>query len=422
MKELKSIFKKPGFMYLWGSQIFSQITIHILNFLLLAHLYEATNSSIATSILWVSFALPALLIGPVGAASVDLVSRRKTMMITNLLQAATVFAYIFINQGSIFIIYAIALIYSALNQFYGPAELATLPGTVGKKMLARANSLFFTTSQASLILGFGFAGILQKWIGFDGTLILSTVLLFLAFVSASFLTEAKPQKRLPVKFEKVLKTFFATIVEGYLFIKSNKAVLFPLLILLGIQAVLAILLVNLPVIASQILGISVSYSGVSLVVPAGAGALLGAAYIPNLIKKGWRKKKLIEIGLILTVFSFLTLALIVPILPIAAKLTATSFLIIISGIAFVAIDIPTLTFLQESTPEWFRGRVFGNLWFLTSVISIIPVIFTGAISEVFGVKTLLTLMSIVIFMVFMYSKKQGRELIKTHLNSNGNQT
>lgn len=417
--EFKSIFKKPGFLYLWGSQIFSQITIHMMNFLLLAHLYEATGSTIATSLLWVAYALPALFIGPIGAASVDLVSRRKTLMVTNLLQAATVFTYIFINQQSIFILYAVALIYSTLNQFYGPAELATLPGTVGKKMLARANSLFFTTSQTSLILGFGFAGLLQKWIGFDGTLILATSLLFLAFVSVSFLREIKPKKKLPVEFEKILKTFLNTIMEGYRFIKDNKSVLFPLLILLGIQAVLAIMLVNLPVIASQILNISVEYSGVSLVVPAGIGAVLGAIYIPTVIKKGWRKKRLIETGLILTVFAFLVLALGIPFLPIAARLTTTSVLIIITGIAFVAVNIPALTFLQESTPQWFRGRVFGNLWFMTSIISILPVLFTGVISEIFGVRTLLTLMAIGIFVIFLYSYRHGQGLISNHLNSNG---
>ena len=403
-------------MYLWVSQIFSQITIHMMNFLLIAHLYESTHSAIATSLLWVAYALPSIIIGPIGAASVDLMSRRKTLMVTNLLQSATVFVYIFINQQSIFIMFAIALIYSGLNQFYGPAELATLPGTVGKKMLARANSMFFTTSQVSLILGFGFAGLLQRLIGFNGTLILCASFLLIAFISVSFLSEIKPKKKMPVEFEKVLKTFFDSIIEGYTFIRTNKAVLFPLLILLGIQAVLAIMTVNLPVIAAQILGISINYSGVSVVVPAGIGALLGAVYIPSLIRKGWRKKILIEVGLLLTTFALLTISLLVPILPIALRVTITSLLIIVTGVAFVAVDIPALTFLQESTPTWFRGRVFGNLWFMSSIITILPVIFSGAISEIFGVRTLLSLMAIGIFFAFLYSIKWGQALIKTHLS------
>ena len=417
ISEFTSIFKTRKFMYLWTSQILSQVTVNIMNFLLLARLYTTTHSSIATSLLWVSYSLPALIIGPIGATSVDLFSRRKMLMVTNLLQAVTVFVYIFINQQSIFILYAIVLAYSALNQFYGPAEAASLPSTVDKSMLDRANSLFFMTTQGTLILGFGFAGILQKLIGFNGTVILCALFLFIAFISVSFLDEIKPKVRIPGEFEKVLKTFFDSIVEGYEFISKNKAVLFPLLILLGIQAVLAILLVSLPAIASQILNISVNFSGVSIVVPAGIGALLGSIYIPRLIKKGWRRKIIIEIGLGIITFSLFTLGLGIPFLPLELRVSITPILIVMTGFAFVGIDIPALTFLQESTPDWFRGRVFGNLWFMTTLVTIFPVLFSGTITEIFGVRALFVLMAIGTFTVFIFSAKRGQDLIETHLTN-----
>jgi MFS family permease len=415
--EFSSIFKERKFLYLWTSQILSQVTVNIMNFLLLTRLYTTTHSSIATSLLWVSYSLPALIIGPIGAASVDLFSRRKMLMITNLLQAVTVFIYIFVSQQSVFILYAIVLAYSALNQFYGPAEAASLPSTVDKSMLDRANSLFFMTTQASLILGFGFAGILQRIIGFNGTVILCAIFLFIAFVSVSFLGEIKPKVRIPGEFEKVLKTFFDSIVEGYEFISKNKTVLFPILILLGIQAVLAILVVSLPVIASQILNISVSLSGVSIVVPAGIGALLGAIYIPRLIKRGWRRKTLIEMGLSIITFSLLALALGIPFLPLGLRVSITPLLIVMTGFAFIGVNIPALTFLQESTPDWFRGRVFGNLWFMTSLVTIFPVLFSGTVTEIFGVRALFVLMAIGTFIVFIYSAKRGQDLIENHLTN-----
>ena len=172
--DFKNVLGEKKFISLWLSQFFSQVTINIMNFLLLAHLYIVTGSTIATSLLWIAYSLPALLIGPIGAASVDLVSRRKMLMVTNLLQGLTIFSYIFINQGSIFLLYAVVLIYSILNQFYGPAEAAYLPSTVTKENLPQANSIFFITIQASLIIGFGFAGIIQRLMGFNGTLILCT--------------------------------------------------------------------------------------------------------------------------------------------------------------------------------------------------------------------------------------------------------
>jgi MFS family permease len=86
MKDFKFL-KKSKFVYLWTSQVLSQLAINIMNFLLLIRLYERTGSSIATSFLWVAYALPAILIGPIAAASVDLFDRRKMLIAANLMQS-----------------------------------------------------------------------------------------------------------------------------------------------------------------------------------------------------------------------------------------------------------------------------------------------------------------------------------------------
>ena len=409
--DFKEVLSRKKFVYLWTSQLLSQATINIMNFLLLAHLYVETESTIATSLLWIAYSLPALFLGPIGAASVDLVSRRKMLMFTNLLQALTIFTYIFLDQKSIFILYAVVLMYSILNQFYGPAEASYLPSTVNKKELPHANSIFLITQQSSIVLGFGLAGIIQRVIGFNGALVLCSVFLFIAFISTSFLTEIAPDKKIPDKIENLIKTFFDSIMEGYQYIKKNNAVLFPLLILLGIQAALAIVIVSLPVIATQILHISVNYSGVSIVVPAGIGAVAGSIYVPRLIKQGWRKKTIIETSLGLVAFSVLALSLGIPYLPLGLRLTATPILILLSGFSFVGIDIPALTFLQNETPLWLRGRVFGNLWFLVTIVTIFPVLFSGAITEIFGIRTLFSLMGILALVGLVISMRKGQKFI-----------
>ena len=416
-REYRSLFKNSKFMYLWFSQIFSQITINIMNFLLLAKLYSATGSTIATSLLWLLFALPAVIFGPIGAAAVDLVSRRKTLMITNLLQAVTVLAYLFINQYSLFILFAVVLIYSLLNQFYVPAEAAYLPSAVSKDELTHANSLFFLTAQASLVLGFGFAGLLQGLIGFNGVIILSTVFLFIAFLSTSFLAEEKNKAKMPEGFEKVLKTFFDSILEGYEFIQRNKSVLYPLLLILILQAGLTIIIISLPVIAVQILDISVTFVGVSVVVPAGLGAIVGSIFIPRLLKEGTRKKVIIENSFLIVFAAMIALSLGIPHLPLFYRLLITPLLIVLIGLGFTGINIPTLTFLQETTPFWFRGRVFGNLGFLITVVTVFPVLFSGAIIEIFGVRTMITLMAMVFLALFLFSNKKGNNLIEENFTT-----
>lgn len=410
--EIKSILKSPRFLYLWSSQVLSQVTINMMNFLLLARLYAVTGSSIATSLLWVAYCLPTLFFGPIGAATVDLLSRRKILIITNFLQAAIIFSYIFINQQSIFILYAVVLLYSLLNQFYVPAESAYLPSTVASVDLAQANSIFFITIQASLILGFGFAGVLQRLISFNGVLILCSTFLFLAFISTTFLPDIKNNKPIPGEFEKALKAFFSSIIEGYDFIKENKSVLFPLLLLLGVQAGLAIITVSLPTIAMQVLNISVSFSGVSVVIPAGIGAILGSVYIPRIMKKGIRKIKIIEFSLGTIVFCILVLSLIIPFLPLVYRVSISPLLVLAAGFGFVGTYLPTLTFLQTATPLWLRGRVFGSLAFLYTLVTIFPVLFSGAITDLFGIRTVLVLLALGALFILSYVVRRGDVLIK----------
>ncbi len=412
MNDFKALFKNSRFMYLWVSQLLSQLTVHMMNFLLLTRLFSVTGSSIATSFLWLAYALPAIFFGPIGAASVDLISKRKMLMITNLLQALVVFGFIFIHQQSIFIIYAVVLAYSFFNQFYVPAESASLPSVVSKENLSHANSLFFMTQQGSLIIGFGVAGIIQKLIGFDGSLILCSVFLFISFVSVSFLGEMNPKKEIPETFSKVFKTFFESILEGYEFIKNKKSVLLPLLLLLGIQAGLAIAVVSLPTIATQILNTPVNLAGIYVVVPTGIGALLGSIFVSKFLKSGMRKKRLIKICLAITGFSVLFLSIGIPYLPLILRVIVSSILIILIGFGFVGVNIPTVTFLQETTPVWLRGRVFGNLWFLVTIVTVFPVIFSGAITELFGIRTMFSIMAIGVLLVLLYVNKKGQTLMQ----------
>lgn len=407
-----NLLKNRVFVYLWVSQILSLVTIHMMNFLLLTRLYTVTGSSIATSLLWVAYSLPALFIGPFGAAFVDMVSRKKILMGANIIQSLIIFSYVFVNQTSIFILYAVVLAYSLLNQFYVPAEAAYLPSAVGKKTLPEANSLFFMTIQASLIVGFGFAGIIQRLLGFNGAIALASGFLFLAFISTTFLPDEKPGENLGDKFEETMKRFFASVLEGYQFIRANKSVLYPLLLLLGIQAGLVIVVVNLPVIAENILGIAISLSGLFVVVPAAVGAIFGAVFVPRLMNRRMRKIKIIKNSLTVICVSLALIALALPYLPVYIRVGLAAPLIAITGYSFVGAYLPTLTFLQATTPLWLRGRVFGNLYFLITLVTVFPVLFSGAIAEIFGIRTLILILSSIVCAVLIYSMRRGDRLIK----------
>lgn len=414
MNEYKKLIKNSKFNYLWVSQILSQVTVNIMNFLLLTKLFAITGSSIATSLLWVTYALPAIFFGPIGAASVDLINKRKMLMATNLLQAIAVFGFFLFHEQSFFLLYAVVLAYSFFNQFYVPAESASLVSVVDKKNLASANSLFFITQQGALLFGFGFGGVIEKLIGFKGSLILCAVFLLVAFISVSFLTDIKEKGKIPEGFEKLITKFFASIVEGYEFIKNNKNVLYPLTLLLILQIYLAVIFANLPLIGTQVLKVAAGYTGILVVIPAGIGALIGSFWVPKLLNAKYRKKRIIETGLISAGLGMVVLAIGIPVLPFFYRLFLSFAVLVVVGVGYILASIPTLTYLQEVTPADIRGRVFGNMWFLVTIITLFPVVFSGVVTEFLGIRFMLFLIGAVSLGLFGYIYKSGYNLIQNN--------
>jgi MFS family permease len=411
LEDFKPILKNKSFIALWISQITSQLTINVMNFVFLIRLYEQTGSAISISFLWVAYSLPAILIGPFASATVDLVNRKKMLVITNLLQTATVLICGLTHNNNVFILFETVFVYSLLNQFYVPAESASLPSVVKEKGLAQANSLFFLTMQGSLIVGFGVAGIIYGALGFEKTLFLCAFLLFCAFLSTLFLPSLATGNIVPKNFEKAVGGFFIRIIEGYKFIKGERKVLIPFLLLIGFQVSFQVASVSIPSIAKELMHLPLQNAGITILVPAGIGAILAILTLPKLLARSWRKKKVIDNSLIILGSFLFLLTFIIPSFPYIWRVVFTFIVLIAMGTTFVGITIPSQTFLQESTPKELRGRVFGNFWFLVTVASVIPVIFSGTIIEALGIKFLLLTLSLFCLGSYVFSKKFGDKFI-----------
>jgi MFS family permease len=411
LKEFKPILSNKNFKYLWTSQILSQLTINIMNFVFLIRLYEITGSAISTSFLWVAYSLPALLIGPFASATVDIIDRRKILIVTNLLQSITVLICSFTHSGNIFVLFEVVFMYSLLNQFYVPAESASLPSLLDKEKLTQANSLFFLTQQGSLVVGFGVAGLIYGLLGFENTLILCALFLFIAFISTVFLPPITTGTKIPSVFETAVSQFFNRIVGGYRFIKGERRVLTPFILMIGFMVSIQVAMVAVPSVAQELLRMPLSAAGIFLLVPAGIGAITGIAVLPKLLAKGWRKKKVIEnslllVGLFLFLFTFA-----VPLLPYLFRVMFAFLALVGLGLSFVGVIIPSQTFLQEMTPKELRGRVFGNMWFLVTAASMIPVIFSGSLIEILGIRSLLLILSVIGMGGYYLSRRFGDKFL-----------
>jgi len=182
---------------------------------------------------------------------------------------------------------------------------------------------------------------------------------------------------------------------------------------MSLQIALAIAVVNAPVIATAIFGIPINLIGLFLIVPAGVGSAIGAFIIPRLLRKNVRKIKLIQNFLFVLSLVLFTLIFILPNFPQPQRLVIGMITLILSGISFVGVFIPSQTFLQEKTPGGFRGRVFGNYWFLVTIATVFPVIFSGTITELFGIKILLFILAIGLASLFVFIRNRGEAFLSS---------
>ncbi len=398
-KYLKVLTNK-NFLKLWGSQVFSQVALNMINFILVLKIFEQTGSTIAVSLVLIFYALPAIILGPFSGTLVDLWDKRKVLMLTNLIQGVIILFYIPIKD-LIWPIYSIIFLYSFVNQFYIPGEAATLPGVVEKNDLPAANSIFLFSIYGGFIGGYGLAGPMVKIVGWRAPFIIAAIMLWLAFFSVSLLPPGTGKRQ--VEAENIAE-FWNRLKEGYLFIKSEPLVFLPFILLVFAQILSSTSAILFPSYATKILAIDIKDLSIVLIVPAGIGAFLGATTVVRRVGKV-RKKTLIEFGVFLASFCLLLLAFLVPkVLNFHFRLALTSFIMFLAGIAFVFFAIPTHTLIQEHTPKKLRGRVFGVLGFMITLGMTVPVLAAATIADILGVTVMIFLAAVFIAAIGFYSR------------------
>lgn len=408
------IMKEKNFLKIWGSQVLSQITVNMINFILILYIFEKTGSTVAVSLFWFFWALPAIFLGPFSGTIIDLFGTRKILILTNLVQSLIILLYLLVKTA-IWPLYSIVFLYAISNQFYVPAEAATLPGVCPRKLLTTGNSLFLFTTYVSLIIGFGLAGPLIKLVGAQIPFLLGSILLICGATIVWLLPENNFSKPLEKFDAKKFREFFDKLKEGYNFIKNSPTVFFPLFLLVFAQIIITVLFVLGPALVVKILGTPFINISQNFILPGGLGAIVGMVLAVRILKK-IRKRYLITSGLFLSSFIFFALALIVPQFSHNLKIISQISLGFLAGFSFSIFTIPTQTLLQEKTPIEMRGRVFGVLGFLITLSSVFPVLFVATVGEILGEIWMVLILAIVIFALGIFSLK-GENVIKRFYRS-----
>jgi MFS family permease len=384
-----AVLRRRDFGLLWLAGLVSVAGDWVLMTALPYVVYTATGSVLATAGMVVAELAPSVLLTSFAGVFVDRWDRRRTLVVTNLLQALAVTALLLVDDGWLWVVYVVAAAQSAVASFSQPAESALLPSLVPAEDLVPANALNVLNNRIGRLVGTPLGAVLLGVGGLAAVVVIDVA----SFLAAAGLVAAMRARdpRVPGAAVDDAGTaaarFWQEWLAGLRVVRDDRtiAVLFvvfglmtfggtmldPLFVpwvrdLLG-EGVWAIALLTT---TSSVAGI-----GGSLVV----GSL--GSRVPARALIGWGS---LLAGLLLVAKFHL------PLLWVAVALSA------LGGVTSVASSVGVETLAQERTPERLRGRVFGSLQATIWLMSLLGAVVGGVIGELVGLLPALDLASVLV--------------------------
>jgi MFS family permease len=158
----------PAFRRLWAGSVLSAVGGALTWFAVPLQIYDITRSSLAVGALGVAQMIPTISIGLLGGAVADAVDRRKLMLVVTCCSAATsagLAAQAFAGLRSVWLLYAIAAVSSALSAINAPVRQTLIPSLLPADQLTAGLALNRLSSQIMLTTGPALAGLITAGFG-----------------------------------------------------------------------------------------------------------------------------------------------------------------------------------------------------------------------------------------------------------------
>lgn len=412
MLRMPIIFKNEQFLRIWGNQLLLQVAFNMCNYTALLIIADRTHSVFAQAQFYAALTIPAFLVSLVAGPVVDMVDRRRVMIISNLLMAILFLMYVFTN-GQLPFIMLIAFLTASCARFFIPAEAATIPMVVKKENLDHANAFFIFTLMGSVLVGYSIAGPIIHFFGGLGTngelvpFFLGSGLLVMSFlIIYGFKSVGVPDPG--ARGSNLLGKMFYLLWQTFGEIKVNKKISIPILLLVFIELNVGILSVTLFEYVNRYLRLPLTSVSVVLIIPLITGLIIGIMFLSRIEKRFGHRLSIflacIGIGML---FCFLGA---LPffgkgelwIFAIRAFAITTAF---VFGILAVIIAVQARTILQINARIEMQGRVFSLLDILIALAIPIPVLFLGFFADKISILAMLIFTGIVILIAVTVGNK-----------------
>jgi len=354
-----AVLRQRNFGLLWFGGLISLTGDWMLRIALPAHVYNLTQSTLATGAMFIAGTVPDLLLGSVAGVFLDRWDRRRTMVVVNLLLALALLPLLLVRSAEwLWLVYVVAFAQSVLRQFFGPAENALLPTLVGEDQLLTANALNALNNNLARLIGPALGGVIVLAVGLAGvtlidagTFLVAALLIFL-IRAPKRPASAAAAPAVPLSLTAVWREWLA----GLRLVRQSRVVslLFVIAAITSVgEGIIAVLFIPF---VTGVLGARALELGWLMSAQA-VGGLLGGMAVAR-VGMRFSHKWLLGVGGIL--FGLIDLA-IFNYSAFFQGFWIALVLFVVVGLPGAAFSASFSTLLQESVADEYRGRIFGAL-------------------------------------------------------------
>lgn len=155
----RSPLLRRDYALIWSAGLVSDTGDWLLMIALPLFAFGATGSALGASTVFLVELVPMLLLGTFLGVLVDRWDRRRTIIVTALLQAVALLPLLAASADRMWIVYTVAAVEAVLGAVINPARQALVPSLVEPDQLARGNALIAVSDSIARLVGSPLGGI-----------------------------------------------------------------------------------------------------------------------------------------------------------------------------------------------------------------------------------------------------------------------
>jgi MFS family permease len=188
---LQLLRRNHPFRRLWVGQVISELG-NWFNFIAALGLVRVVSngSPEVTTIMLILRLLPFTLFAPLAGAFVDRWSRRKVMIVTDLVRVVVALGFLAVRRPQdVWIAYLCTGLLSFFGTFFEAAKNAAVPNITGERDLLAGNALMFSSRFLLMSLGAALGGWTSAYVGYEAAFVINAISFLASAYSVSLVPE-----------------------------------------------------------------------------------------------------------------------------------------------------------------------------------------------------------------------------------------